>query len=184
MNSPVCPFCASEQKINNGILAPKCDFCGADLRDESTGCLRLINKDGERFKFKKMKVNIFEEHAKQSVPVLKTYHTFDLYVLLREVREVRQLMYKGYEVLQKASELDTSYKGFAKQEIEKFTEWTKRMYVIENILLERQGYFPNKVTDKVLQYMWEQMKSSKKSKMFILKNNDNKVSVTNIQCSL
>ncbi|MCE0553218.1 hypothetical protein LQK80_01085 [Bacillus thuringiensis] len=87
MKYPICPYCASEQKIRNGVLLPKCDFCGADLRDKNTGCLRLVSDKGERFNFQKMKTNIFEEHAMQSVEILKTYHSFDLYILLKEIRE-------------------------------------------------------------------------------------------------
>lgn len=53
MKYPICPYCASEQKIRNGVLLPKCDFCGADLRDKNTGCLRLVSDKGERFNFQK-----------------------------------------------------------------------------------------------------------------------------------
>lgn len=169
-----CPFCSSELKVNNGCLAPKCDFCGADLRDRNLGRLRLVSAEGERYTFQKMKTNIFEEHAKQSVGILKTYHTFDLYILLREVRETRELVYTGYEVFVKAAEVETEYEELAKKEYKSFNDWTKRMYVIENILLERQGYFPSKVTDKVLQYMWNQMKSSKRSKMKVQKGKNQK----------
>jgi hypothetical protein len=133
---PICPYCASEQKIRNGVLLPKCDFCGADLRDKNTGCLRLVSDKGERFNFQKMKTNIFEEHAMQSVEILKTYHSFDLYILLKEIREKkRELLYMGYEIFLKAAKQDIEFEKNAEKELLVFNDWTRRMYVIENILI-------------------------------------------------
>lgn len=56
------------------------------------------------------------------------------------------------------------------------------MYVIENILIERQGYFPSNITDKVLQYMWDQMKNSKQNKMIVHRNNCNEPNPINTDC--
>lgn len=174
----VCPFCASELKVNNRGLAPKCDFCGADLRDKQRGCLRLVSEEGERFTFHKMKPNVFEEHAKQSVEVLKTYHTFDLYIVLKEVRDARQLAYNAFQIFKEAAKDAPEFRESAAEQQAELNEWTKRMYVIENILLERQGFFPAKVTDKVLQYMWEQIKESKKKRMQVYKNDSSNQAYT------
>lgn len=182
MKYPICPYCASEQKIRNGVLLPKCDFCGADLRDKNTGCLRLVSDKGERFNFQKMKTNIFEEHAMQSVEILKTYHSFDLYILLKEIREKRELLYMGYEIFLKAAKQDIEFEKNAEKELLVFNDWTRRMYVIENILIERQGYFPSNITDKVLQYMWDQMKHSKQNKMIVHRNNCNEPNHINTGC--
>lgn len=164
-----CPYCGLEAKVNHaGVLdEANCNFCGGSLVDEDTGYPQLCTIKGERFEFRKIKYNVFIEHVEQPVSVLKTYHTFDLYLLLKEVRSMRSDSYYGLRLFNKASEVDDEYKDLAKNQGKDYEYWTRRKFVIENILLERQGYFPEKITDKVLGVMLDQIKKSTKRKMTI-----------------
>ncbi|PFY13876.1 hypothetical protein [Bacillus pseudomycoides] len=164
-----CPYCGIEAKKNHaGVLEEaNCNFCGGSLVDENTGYPKLCDIKGERFEFHKIQSNVFIEHVEQPVSVLKTYHTFDLYLLLKEVRSMRSETYYGLRLLNNASEVDDEYKDLAKNQGKDYEYWTRRKFVIENLLLERQGYFPEKITDKVLGFMVDQIKKSMKRKMTI-----------------
>ncbi|MDF9530576.1 hypothetical protein [Bacillus cereus] len=164
-----CRYCGIEPKVNHaGVLEEaNCNFCGGSLVDEDTGHPKLCIIQGDRFEFHEMKHNVFIEHVEQPVGVLKTYHTFDLYLLLKEVRSMRSTTYYGMRVLNNASEVDDDFKGLAQDQGKNYEYWTRRKFVIENILLERQGYFPERITDKVLGFMADQIKKSMKQKMKI-----------------
>ncbi|MEH7460108.1 hypothetical protein V7183_23780 [Bacillus sp. JJ1127] len=75
---------------------------------------------------------------------------------------MRSNPYYGLRLFNKASEVDNDYQELAKNQGKDYEYWTRRKFVIENILLERQGYFPEKITDKVLEFMADQIKKSMK----------------------
>lgn len=60
-------------------------------------------------------------------------------------------------MLNNASEVDDECKDLAQDQAKDYEYWTRREFVIENILLERQGYFSEKNTDKVLEFMTNQI---------------------------
>lgn len=70
-------------------------------------------------------------------------------------------------MLNNASEVDDEFKDLAQDQANDYEYWTRRKFVIENILLERQGYFPERKTDKILRFMADQIKKSMKRKMKI-----------------
>ncbi|MDA1872018.1 hypothetical protein SAMN04487918_12318 [Bacillus sp. bc15] len=70
-------------------------------------------------------------------------------------------------VLNNASEVDDEFKDLTQDQAKDYEYWTRRKFVIENILLERQGYFPEKITNKVLGFMADQIKKSMQRKMKI-----------------
>ena len=152
----------------NGVTQETCTFCGALIRDEKSGILQ-VSQNEERYEFKKMQQHIFLEHIDQPVNDLKQYHTFDLYLLLKEVREVRSQTFTVLRILNKALDDDAQFKDTADEVGNDYEYYTRKAWVIENILLERQGFFPEKITDRVLQYMWEQIEKSKKKPMRISK---------------
>ncbi|PFX43720.1 hypothetical protein COL24_05510 [Bacillus toyonensis] len=166
-----CKYCGTEAKVNHaGVLEEaNCNFCGGSLVDEDTGQPKLCTIKGDRFEFYKMMPNVFIEHVEQPVNVLKTYHTFDLYLLLKEVRSMRSTTFYGMRLMNNASEVDDGFKDLAQEHGKDYEYWTRRKFVIENILLERQGYFPERITVKVLEFMADQIKKSMKQKMNISK---------------
>ncbi|MCI0767301.1 hypothetical protein [Bacillus sp. TL12] len=164
-----CPYCATPIQVDkDGIVQEICEFCGGCIREQQTGVLQLC-QNGERFEFTKMQQHIFLEHINQSVEELKQYHTYDLYLLLKEVREARSQTFTGLRILNKALNDDAQFKDTADEVGNDYEYYTRKAWVIENILLERQGFFPEKITARVLQYMWEQIKKSKKKPMKISK---------------
>jgi hypothetical protein len=164
-----CPYCATPIQVDkNGVVQEICEFCGGHMREQQTGVLQLC-QNGERFEFTKMQSHIFLEHINQSVEELKQYHTYDLYFLLKEVREARDQTYYGLQLLNKASKTESTLQATADETGGEYEYYTRKAWVIENILLERQGFFPDKITPRVLEYMGEQIRKSKKKKMRISK---------------
>ncbi|WP_043924613.1 hypothetical protein [Bacillus thuringiensis] len=160
-----CPYCATPIQVDkNGVVQEICEFCGGRIREQQTGMLQVC-QNGERFEFTKMQQQLFLEHIHQSVEELKQYHTYDLYVLLKEVREARSQTYYGLQLLNKASKTESTLQAAADETGGEFEYYTRKAWVIENILLERQGFFPEKITARVLEYMGEQIRKSKKKRM-------------------
>ena len=87
------------------------------MREQQTGVLQLC-QNGERFEFIKMQSHIFLEHINQSVEELKQYHTYDLYLLLKEVREARSQTYYGLQLLNKASKTEKNYRLLQMKRVE------------------------------------------------------------------
>ena len=164
-----CPYCATSIQVDkNGVVQEICEFCGGHMREKQTGMLQIC-QNGERFEFTTMQQHIFLEHINQSVGELKQYHTYDLYLLLKEVREARSQTYYGLQLLNKASKTEKKLQVTANETGGEYEYYTRKAWVIENILLERQGFFPEKITARVLQYMEEQIQKSKKKTMKISK---------------
>lgn len=132
----ICSYCETENKT---LI---CEFCGADLQAKRPS----------------LKENPTYEEAEQSLPVLQTYHTYDLLLFLRYLREERSKAYNLMRSAQKGSELikiDSDTLTFAE---EQYRYYTARMKVIEGILIDRMGYKPKRVDDKLLASLEMKMK--------------------------
>lgn len=128
----ICSYCQidrQQEKI--------CSFCGADLTQDRP----------------KRKQILSQEEAYQSQPVLTTYHTYDLLLLLRHLREQRSISYKTMQSVKKApQEAKTdNYEELNEYGQEFYREATARKNVIEQILIDRMGYYPKRIDNKLLE---------------------------------
>jgi hypothetical protein len=126
----ICSYCENE----NSPFVQLCEFCQAPLNA------------------KRPKLREFLSLEKAELPFgeLLLFHTHDLLILLRLVREERTKCYHLMRTVQKGSELieiDSDTLVFAESE---YRRYTARMKVIENILIDRMGYKPKRVDDKLL----------------------------------
>lgn len=95
------------------------------------------------------------EDAYDTYAVLNTFHTFDLLQLLRLVRRNRTDAYNSLRITLKASnemEVPDELRNAAEDEYKRFTAY---MNLIEEILIDRIGYKPKRIDDKLL-VAWEQ----------------------------
>ncbi|MFT9601090.1 hypothetical protein [Mesobacillus sp.] len=93
---------------------------------------------------------------------LTLFHTYDLLILLRLVREERTITYKLMRSVQRAPEgvvVDSDTLDFAEQE---YRRYTARMRVIEGILIDRMGYKPERVDDKLLDRLQAKLEKGEK----------------------
>ncbi|MED5052579.1 hypothetical protein P9850_12200 [Anoxybacillus rupiensis] len=142
-----CPYCASELKAEQENVY--CSFCDIVLGPDSEW--GMWAEDGTRVPGKKIKGFITADHAEKSVKELVSYHTYDLLVCLRLAREERTKAYDLLKTFNKA--LDQGGVEFAEDAAAQgkvYEYWTKRCWVLENILMDRMGYFPERITDDIL----------------------------------
>ncbi|WP_026678542.1 hypothetical protein [Fictibacillus gelatini] len=125
----ICSYCRSDNKGN-----VQCDFCGAPLRQIRPKVKNMVTLDMCELPFGQ----------------LITFHTYDLLLLLRLVRQERTNAYDLMRTVQKAPEdilIDKDTLTFAE---EQYRLYTKRMKVIEGILIDRMGYKPKRVDNQLL----------------------------------
>ncbi len=125
-----CKYCGSI----NEKFADNCSFCDAPLKRQRP----------------QLKDFIYLEQAELPFGQLELFHTYDLLILLRLVREERTKCYNLMRTVQKAPEgvvIDSDTLAFAEQE---YSRYTARMRVLEGVLMDRMGYKPKRVDDKLL----------------------------------
>src|SRR5699024_5483261 len=139
-----CTYCKVKQE-NKKI----CSFCEADLTQERP----------------KKKQTLSQEEAYQTQPELSKYHTYDLLLLLSYLREQRSTAYKTMQSVRKApNEVNTSrndYDELNEYAQELYREATARKNSIDQILIDRMGYYPKRIDNKLLNIL-EQKLSTKK----------------------
>lgn len=127
----ICSYCGLE----NDKFAENCGFCDAPLKKQRP----------------QLKEFVYLDQAELPFGQLTLFHTYDLLILLRLVREERSNCYKLMRTVQKAPEdilVDSDTLTFAEQQ---YRDYTARMKVIEGILIDRMGYKPKRIDDKLLE---------------------------------
>jgi hypothetical protein len=127
----ICSYCGSDNREN----AVNCGFCAAPLKKQRPKMREFVHLDQCELPFDQLSI----------------FHTYDLLVLLRLVREERSKSYNLMRSVQKAPEevlVDSDTLAFSESE---YRRYTARMKVIEGILIDRMGYKPKRVDDKLLE---------------------------------
>lgn len=127
----ICSYCNQE----NSKHAETCSFCEAPLKAKRP----------------KQRDFLYLDQAELPFRELSLFHTYDLLVLLRLVREERSKSYHLMRGVQKGSkliEVDSDTISFAESE---YRRYSARMRVIEGILIDRMGYKPKRVDNKLLE---------------------------------
>jgi len=137
----ICPYCETEQEQKN-----ICSFCGANLQQKRPQMKQILN----------------QEEAYQSQPILATYHTYDLLLLLSHLREERSSVYKTMQNVRKAPEeaKNNNYEETNQYGQELYREATARKNIIEQILIDRMGYYPKRIDSKLLSNLTAKIKSA------------------------
>lgn len=128
----ICSYCKTE--TTNTVT---CHFCLADLAIARPKINKLLD---------------LSNHYSQ--PELQRMHTIDLLYVLRRLRADRTDMYKTMQLIRKApQEAQKAVEGYSELKddgIRMYQEITARKNVIEEILIDRMGYFPKRIDDKLL----------------------------------
>ncbi|MGZ0880258.1 hypothetical protein ACWZQY_030420 [Priestia megaterium] len=134
-----CSYCDSENKS----MDQACSVCGAPLHKKRPQLKEYVSLQDSALPFQE----------------LENFHTYDLLILLRLVREERSKSYNLMRSVQKAPEgagIDKSVIEFGESE---YRLYTVRMKLIEGLLVDRMGYKPKRVDDKLLAALQHRMKS-------------------------
>ena len=95
--------------------------------------------------------------------------TIELLCLLRHARNHRSDVYKLRILTHKAEEQGNNMAEINAASYSDYEEATRKVWVIENIIKDRIGYYPKKVTENFLSMYLERIEKSQKKKMFIAK---------------
>lgn len=134
-----CLYCDSE----NNSIDQACSVCGAPLYTKRPQLKEYVSLEDSALSFQE----------------LQCFHTYDLLILLRLVREERSKSYNLMRTVQKAPEgieIDKSIIEFGESE---YRLYTARMKLIEGLLVDRMGYKPKRVDDKLLTALKHRMDS-------------------------
>jgi len=124
-----CPYCKTEN--NSGEI--RCTFCEADLTAKRPKTKPFVDFDG------------FKTYSE-----LNTYHTYDLLKLLKAVRKQRSEAFNLLRITLKIgndTEVPPDLKNDSEGDYRRFTAY---MNLIEEILIDRIGYKPKRIDDKLL----------------------------------
>lgn len=125
----ICSYCQTESENTD-----TCDFCKANLTSSRP----------------KIDDNLSELDADRTQPELMKMHTFDLMRILSYIREKRSSWYRIMQNVRKApseAKIDDSDIEFATNEYKRLTAHQR---VIEQLLIDRMGYYPQRVDEKLL----------------------------------
>ncbi|MDP4084706.1 MAG: hypothetical protein Q8934_08845 [Bacillota bacterium] len=166
-----CSYCATEVELITGGSHQDhayCAYCEVFLGPNSEH--GMYAKDGERIPHVKQKGLITEDHVKLPLSKLKELHTIDLLLCLSIARKHRGDWYNQMRIFNRASEQAreqeeiTQWKSAANETGGDYEYWTRRCWMIENLLIERLGYFPEKINDELyIKFMRHNERSMKKN---------------------
>src|SRR5699024_1993992 len=137
----------------------QCTYCKVKHENKKICCFCEADLTQERHKKKQ---TLSQEEAYQTKPELSKYHTNDLLLLLSYLREQQSNAYKTMQSIRKApNEVKTSrndYDELNEYGQEFYREATARKNIIEQILIDRMGYYPKRVDNKLLDALESKIK--------------------------
>lgn len=143
----ICTYCKTESQ-NPDV----CDFCGADLHSKRPA----------------LDLNLDESATDYTQPQLKELHTYDLLRLLGHIRDERSKAYKTMQTVRKAPQeaRDGQYEALNEYGQQFYRELTARKNIIEQILVDRMGYYPERVDSKLLSALKTKIERSEANEQF------------------
>jgi len=151
-----CAYCGSEVKNRY------CSFCEMELMD------RYILQNGERLS---NSIDYYPDQQGifQNTPELLQLETIELLCLLRHARNYRSEVYKLRLLGHQAEAAGGDVDDIKIQSYSDYEEATRKVWVIENIIKDRIGYYPQKVTENYLGMYLDRIVKAQKKKMTIKK---------------
>lgn len=163
-----CCYCGS-QVIQGHKGKYYCDFCEMVI-DSSSLC-----ENSERKEIPIRKI-YFDVNYNKTIPELMTLSTFELIQLLQHARAYRTTCWDDWKTVKKiakASKKDETMQQElveqaiknAKEHYELYQYATRKMFVFENLLCERLGYIPKRVSRSYIEKYEDLMEEKKRSSM-------------------
>lgn len=127
----ICSYCKTENVADQ----TSCTFCAADLLATRPTRKRFIDMSD----------------VLKTLEQKQQYHTFDLLLMLRVARKERSEAYTTLKTLLKASNEMEVPKNLKNDSERLYNDFTAHVNQIEQILIDRLGYYPKRIDDKLLQ---------------------------------
>lgn len=145
-----CPYCGSE------LETIFCSFCDLEVVPVENG------QRGVKFTPQPL---VTERAMNCTTKELLDFHTFDLLQLLKLLREERRKYFDLVRTFKVANAEE--FREVEKETGDEYEVITRKVWVVENILRERIGYIPQKVTVQLLQTIAQRIQQDDKKLMFI-----------------
>lgn len=158
-----------------------CPYCGTGVDAGSSGSYYcgfcemkgfLPSEDGARKDRYGMKEFIDHSDINKTTPELMTYHTGDLLRLLKVLREGRRDYFHHITTFKKAGNETDEFKQDEKEAGDEYENLTRKTWIVENILKDRIGYIPQRVTDQLLETVYNRVMQERNQKPMIIKKNE------------
>jgi hypothetical protein len=165
--------------MNNHIT---CSYCGSSLnkapafKEDKVYCefcdmFVIPSQNGERIeRFERFGFVPGYEQLKMKTPQLLELHTLDLLLLLQFCRDERRNYFSTMRIIKIAAADEADLKKQEEEAGEQYEIITRKCFVIENILRERIGYIPRKVTKEMLSGVLERSENERNQKAMKVKS--------------
>jgi len=138
-----------------------CSFCEMKLKFED------IRENGKRKNLLPSSQPSLSDLNK-STPELMCFSTVELLFLLKLARKERSDIYKQrYIIVRAMSKGAAEFTEAEKYTFSEYEKYTRKCFVLENLIRERIGYYPAKLTDSYIQTLVARMEESAKKDMVI-----------------
>jgi endogenous inhibitor of DNA gyrase (YacG/DUF329 family) len=155
-----CAYCGSTVKKMD-LSEYYCPFCTMKLKPAD------VQEYGKRKNLLPASQPSFSDLNK-STPELMCFSTVELLFLLKFARKDRADIYKQrFIIIQAMKEGEGSYTEAEQYTFREYEKATRKCFVLENILRERIGYYPAKLSDSYIQTLAAKMEGSNKKDMVI-----------------
>jgi hypothetical protein len=147
-----------------------CLFCTMKLKDED------VQENGKRKNLLPASQPSLSDLNK-STPELMCFSTIELLFLLKFARKERADIYKQrYIFIRAMNEGAGEFKEAVEYTFSEYEKATRKCFVLENLVRERIGYYPAKLTESYIQTLEARVEESAKKDMIIQypKQNENK----------
>ncbi|UOR12625.1 hypothetical protein [Halobacillus amylolyticus] len=156
-----CCYCGSQIEPNEQHYY--CDFCEMKIGKAN------VQQDGKRKNFlqESQPSNI---DAEKSTPELMTYTTIELMFMLKIARKERSDTYHTRHTFIQAMKTGADeFQNGERYTYDMYDYWTRKCLVLENLIRERIGYIPHKLTESYIQNLAARMEESTKKRMTLRK---------------
>jgi hypothetical protein len=157
-----CAYCGSSIEIMDRNYC-YCSFCVMKLKYED------VQENGKRKNFLPDSQPSLSDLNK-STPELMELTTVELLCLLKFARKERTDIYKRrYTFIRAMKEGAEEFFEAEQYTFSEYEKMTRKCFVLENIIRERIGYSPSKLTDSYIQNLAAKMEESLRKDMIIQK---------------
>ena len=168
-----CPYCGLALVFDADHYY--CTFCQMTIASAD------VQQDGGR---KPITADPFvcADYVELSTPELMEKSTTFLIYLLRLVRKERKNQYNYLRLFNKVMDTGSNEYLEAAQESGKTYEWwTRKAWVIENILRDRMATFPVRVTDYYLSGLIDHIQTYNQKSMFLIRKGDRQQNASSVR---
>ncbi len=138
-----CGYCGTSVQLQSNNLA-HCSFCDMDLFKED------IAENGKRRTVNVRKAVLLFD-AKRSTGYLMEQSAFFLIKLLKLVRAERKRLYEMMRLFRKGVEAGGGFSDEQRIVSEDYEFYSRKAWVIENILRDKSDVYPPRITDQLLE---------------------------------